>query len=220
MALNVISEGLIKILNKPLDPALIRKNYGGEKYITGYTVVRLLNEFTNCAWDFTIDRKWVEKCTDKKGDHEIYHMDITLNCYFNDGGGNTLKLSKPGTAGKVLESGAKNASNIYKSLETLALRKAASYFGVGAELWLNEEELDYFDAQDADTIWTDELMEQHSAEFERIAAIQKEYELTDDDIDAVIAEWDNQINELAEILPEKLTSFVEFLESQTQEEEK
>ena len=69
--LKVIDKDLVKLINEPLDPALIRKNYGGEKYITGYTVVRLLNKVTNGAWDFSIDKTWVEKCSDKKGEHDI-----------------------------------------------------------------------------------------------------------------------------------------------------
>lgn len=212
--LKEISEKFVKTVNEPIDPALIRKNYSGEKYITGYTVVRLLNKLTNGAWDFTIDKEWVEKCTDKKGDHDIYHMDITLNCYFDDGQGNKIKLSKPGTAGKVLEAGAKNASNIYKSLETLALRKAASYFGVGAELWLNEDETDYFEQDDLDPVWTDELLEQYKDVWSAIGEIQESCELSDDDMNTLASEWKTEYKSLDRIQPNDLSKFVDFLNEQ------
>lgn len=212
--LKEISEEFVKGVNAPLDPTLIRKNYGGEKYITGYTVVRLLNKLTNGAWDFTIDKTWVEKCTDKKGEHDIYHMDITLNCYFDDGHGNQLKLSKTGTAGKVLENGAKNASNIYKSLETLALRKAASYFGVGAELWLNEDEVDYFEQEDIEPIWTDELLKEHEETWNTIGNIQNTCELSDEEMNDLVASWNSAYKSLDMIQPHDLAKFADFLNAQ------
>lgn len=212
MAFKQISPELAKFLNKPLDPSLIRKNYGGEKYITGYTVVRMLNDFTNCAWDFTIDKTWTEECKDKKGTHTIYHMDITLNCYFDDGNGNTVKLSKPGTAGKDLSASAKNAENIYKSLETLALRKAASYFGIGAELWLNEDEQEYFNQEEP--LWTDELLQKHAADWDKLAGIQASAELSDEDVDSLVTEWDKSLSSIEEVAPEVFKDFIGFLEEQ------
>ncbi len=212
--LKEISEEFVKGVNAPLDPTLIRKNYGGEKYITGYTVVRLLNKLTNGAWDFTIDKTWVEKCTDKKGEHDIYHMDITLNCYFDNGHDGIIKLSKTGTAGKVLENGAKNASNIYKSLETLALRKAASYFGVGAELWLNEDEVDYFEQEDVEPVWTDELLKEYEETWNAIGEIQKTCELNDEEMNDLVASWNSTYKSLDMIQPQDLAKFVDFLNAQ------
>ena len=212
--LKEISEEFVKGVNAPLDPTLIRKNYGGEKYITGYTVVRLLNKLTNGAWDFTIDKTWVEKCTDKKGEHDIYHMDITLNCYFDDGHDGIIKLSKTGTAGKVLENGAKNASNIYKSLETLALRKAASYFGVGAELWLNENEVDYFEQEDIEPVWTDELLKEYEETWNAIGEIQDTCELNDEEMNDLVASWNPAYKSLDMIQPQDLVKFVDFLNAQ------
>ena len=212
--LKEISEEFVKGVNAPLDPSLIRKNYSGEKYITGYAVVRFLNKFTNGAWDFSIDKEWIEKCTDKKGEHDVYHMDITLNCYFDDGHGNTIKISKPGTAGKILESGAKNASNIYKSLETLALRKAASYFGIGAELWLNEDETDYFEQEDIELVWTNELVEQYKDVWNSIEEIQKTYDLSDEDMNALVSQWNDNYKALDMVQPDDLRDFADFLNEQ------
>ena len=212
--LKEISEEFVKGVNDPLNPTLIRTNYSGEKYITGYTVVRLLNKLTNGAWDFTIDKTWVEKCTDKKGEHDIYHMDITLNCYFDNGHGEILKLSKTGTAGKVLENGAKNASNIYKSLETLALRKAASYFGVGAELWLNEDEVDYFEQENIEPVWTDELLLEYETVWNAISEIQDKCGLSDEDMNDLVMTWNESYSSLDSVQPEDLPKFVDFLNEQ------
>lgn len=212
--LATIDERLVKQINEPIDPSLIRKNYGGEKYITGYTVVRLLNKITNGAWDFTIDDKWVEKCTDKKGEHDIYHMTITLRCIFDDGMGNRIELKKPGTAGKVLENGAKNASNIYKSLETLCVRKAASYFGIGAELWLNDDEVDYFEQEGIEPIWTEDLIAAHQSEWDALNKIQEECELSDDEINGLVQEWNDSYDQIDHIQPEDLAKFIQFLEDQ------
>lgn len=212
--LKEISEEFVKGVNAPLDPTLVRKDYDGNDYITGYTVVRLLNKLTNGAWDFTIDKTWVEKCTDKKGEHDIYHMDVTLNCYFDNGHGAILKLSKTGTAGKALATGAKNASNIYKSLETMALRKAASYFGVGAELWLNDDEIDYFEQEDAEPIWTDELLKEYEETWNAIGEIQKSCELNDEEMNDLVASWNPAYKSLDMIQPQDLVKFVDFLNAQ------
>jgi hypothetical protein len=212
--LKEINEKYVELVNEPLDPTLIRTNYSGEKYITGYTVVRLLNKLTNGAWDFTIDKTWVEKCTDKKGEHDIYHMDVTLSCYFDDGHGNKIKISKPGTAGKVLEAGAKNASNIYKSLETLALRKAASYFGIGAELWLNGDEIDYFEQESKEIIWTDDLLAEYTETWQEISDIQEKCELSDEDMNGVVQAWNSKYSELGDIVPEDINKFLDFMHAQ------
>lgn len=212
--LKEISEEFVKCVNAPLDPTLIRKDYSGNDYITGYTVVRLLNKLTNGAWDFTIDKTWVEKCVEKGKEKDIYHMNITLNCYFDNGHGETFKLSKIGTAGKALENGAKNASNIYKSLETMALRKAASYFGVGAELWLNDDEVDYFEQEDAEPIWTEELMAEHMEAWQTIDEIQKKYELTEEDINGMVQMWDDTYDTPSNIPPEKIDEFASYLKQQ------
>lgn len=216
MALKTISKELVEFVNTPLDAALIRKNYGGEKYITGYTVVRLLNKMTNGAWDFTIDKVWKESCKDKKGEHDVYHMNLTLRCVFDDGNGNQVELMKTGTAGKVLESGAKNATNIYKSLETLALRKAASYFGIGAELWLNDDEVDYFEQEDTDPVWTEELVEKHKTEWNAVEEIQKSFGLSDEEIDAIVYEWNPIYDSIWMVSPDDLAKFVDFLEKESE----
>lgn len=217
--LNVLNKELVKKINEPIDPALIRKNYSGEKYMTGYSIVRLLNEITNGAWDFTIDEKWKEDVTvkNKKNQDEIrpvYHMTVTLRCLFDDGNGNVIEIKKPGTAGKVLESGSKNASNIYKSLETLCVRKAASYFGVGAELWLNEDEIGYFD----EPIWTEELLQDYQNEWNIIDKIKKDFNLSDEDLNGIVNEWNNYYARVDLIPPSDIEAFTAFLQQQLSEE--
>ena len=218
--LREIEKDLVKEVNRPLDPSLIRTNYGGEKYITGYTVVRMLNHLTNGAWSFDVDKVWKESCTDKKGDHDVYHMDVTLHMYFDDGHGNVIDIKKPGTAGKILEAGAKNATNIYKSLLTLALRKAASYAGIGAELWLNEDESGYFEQQDFEPIWTEELLGKYHTQWEAIDKIQKEYKFDDSDMSSFVAMWDENLSGLDEIPPERIDAFVSYLKKQLEDAKK
>ena len=204
-----ISRDLVKKINEPLDPTLIRSNYGGEKYITGYTVVRLLNSITNGAWDWKIDEKWVEPSNDGKN---IYHMIGTLTLKFDDGHGNIIEVKKQGTAGKALQASTKNAENIYKSLETLALRKAASYAGIGAELWLNDEEQDFFEAEDAAVEWTDELRQQYKDDFDFIERAKQTRGFTDDIMDQAVAAWSsNKIRRLDRVGPDKIHDFAQWI---------
>lgn len=212
--LKEVSEEFVKGVNSPLDPGVVRTNYSGEKFINSYVVTRILNKLTNGAWDFTIDKTWVEKCDDKGKEKDVYHMLLTLNCYFDNGHGGVIKISKTGAAGKVLEAGTKNAANIYKALESLAIRKAASYFGVGAELWLNDDEVDYFEQEDAEPIWTEELMTEHMEAWQTIDEIQKKYELTEEDINGMVQMWDDTYDTPSNVPPEKIDEFAAFLKQQ------
>mgnify|MGYP000927048173 CR=1 FL=1 len=63
--LKELDKSFMDIVNEPLDPSLIRKDYSGNKYITGYTIVKLLNRLTNGAWDWKIDNFWKDKITHK-----------------------------------------------------------------------------------------------------------------------------------------------------------
>lgn len=212
--LKELNKDLVKEINKKLDPTLIRKNYGGEKYVTGYTVVRLLNKATNGAWDFNVDKVWTEEAEEKGKKKKIYFMNVTLNLYFDDGKGNQMVLHKPGTAGKILENGSKNATNIYKSLLTLCLRKAASYAGVGAELWLNDEEVDYFEAEDVEPIWTQELMEKYEKQWTEIGQIAEDCGVSDEDMDGIVNTWKPECEGLDMIQPEDIDAFLAFLKSE------
>lgn len=183
------SKSLVNKINEPLDNTLIRKNYSGEKYITGYTVVRMLNSVTNGAWSWNVDKTWTEEFDDKKGHHTVYHMLGTLTLYFSDGNDGVISIQKQAAAGKELQPSIKNAENIYKSIGTLALRKAASYAGIGAELWLNEDETEYFEMAGLEPVWNDALKKQYSAQWKFIEDTSNEYEIDESTWNSLAADY-------------------------------
>lgn len=224
--LKELDKSFMDIVNEPLDPSLIRKDYIGNKYITGYTIVKLLNRLTNGAWDWKIDNFWKDKITHKykkngkiieDGEREILHMVGTLTLKFRDKDGEIIEISKQGFAGKEIQESVKVAENVYKAVETMALRKAASYFGVGAELWLNDEEKEFLKLMDMEEIWNEEMIEQHAEDFAEIARIQEENDIADDVLDEIVSEWNKSYSSLETITPEDLPEFVKFLSSSFKE---
>lgn len=212
------NKALVNKINEPLDPVLIRtKDYGSnkknaEKYITGYTVVRLLNDITNGAWSWNVDKTWSEEVKDAKGSRTIYYMLGTLTLYFAGPNREIITIQKQAIAGKELYPSVKTAENIYKSIGTLALRKAASYAGVGAELWLNEDETDYFETANMEPVWTDELKAQYKEQWSFIDAITKEYESLDK------AAWNSLASDfgypgLDYIPTDRIDDFIEYIKT-------
>jgi len=209
--LKKLGKEFIDIVNRPIEPSIIRKDYDKNKYISGYTVVRLLNELTNGAWSWQIDKTWTQETKDAKGTHTIYHMMGTLTLLFDDGNDGVISITKQGVAGKELRNGGKLAENIYKALETLCLRKAASYAGVGAELWLSDAENDYFD-RDYEPQWTQEAVNKYKAEWDELGKIQKACELTDEHVDELVHEWNPTYPCLDALPPEKFPDFIKSLQ--------
>lgn len=205
-------KNLVNKINEPLDKTLVRKNYSGEDYIAGYTVVRMLNSITNGAWSWNIDKTWTEEFDDKKGHHTVYYMLGTLTLYFTDGNGETIKIQKQAAAGKELQPSVKNAENIYKSLGTFTLRKAASYAGIGSELWLNDDETEYFEMVGMEPVWNDELKKQYAVQWKFIEDISKEYDSLDRNT------WDSLASDygypgLDYIPVEKIDGFVDYIKN-------
>lgn len=75
---------------------------------------------------------------------------------------------------KVLVGGASDQDSAYKSAQSDAMKKAASFFGVGLELARKEPEKEYFEelnAEPLEVVWTDELKATYATEWELINAI-------------------------------------------------
>ena len=98
--LKKLGKEFIDIVNRPIEPGLIRKDYDKNKYISGYTVVRLLNELTNGAWSWQIDKTWTQETKDAKGTHTIYHMMGTLTLLFDDGNDGSFRSQSMVLPGK------------------------------------------------------------------------------------------------------------------------
>ena len=222
-----ITDELIKAINKPINPSLIRTRKGKGKngsnelqYINAYTAVRMLNSLTDGAWDWTIDKAWKEdSLKDKYGGEQppVCHVLGTLTLHFLDDSGEVLSIRKQGFGSKIVMGSANEQQSIYKSAESDALKKAASYFGIGSELYLEGDELDFFDALDNGSIvtWTDEMLEQHKHEWDFIKTIMEQYGLTIKDISGELSKWSGgELTNIETIPPDKLGEFVRYMKSE------
>lgn len=238
MALSKRQQRVMDIINAPIPASLKRqRSQAGQTltYINAYTVVRLLNSaFGIGGWSFAPasdtdgrDIRWVEEaqpnkkgyagfCAHVLGELRIYNPTdngYDYNCY----------AAYRAYGSKVVLGGNQDNQSLYKAAESDALKKCASYVGIGAELYLSDAESDTLDQYDnmsepeesEDVIWTEQLMEEHAKEWDYIKKFMEDHELTADDInEAIKNEWSNGKYETADyILPEDLPKFVEFLKA-------
>lgn len=147
-----------EVLERKLDPRLIktREAGGGVKldYIGGHTVIRLLNEAFGYKWSFEIVR---DEIVESQGKPVVEWKDRKRVPVLNADGSPKLeaqppvvkvlgRLTVPGVGvkeqygSKVLIGGASEQESTFKSASTDALKKCATMFGIGLELYDDEED--------------------------------------------------------------------------------
>lgn len=135
-----------KVLEKKLDPSWIKTRTVGKtelSYIGGHTVIRLLNKAFNYGWSFVIVTEEVVPSVPKfnkwakegQPTHEEQPPVVKV----------LGRLTIPGLGikeqygSKVLIGGASEQESAFKSASTDALKKCASLFGIGLELYGDDE---------------------------------------------------------------------------------
>ena len=107
----------------------------------------------------------------------------------------------------------------YKAAQTDALKKAASLFGIGLELYRGEEEQAYFNQISMPIIWTEEKRAE-SEDWAILEGIAKENGWSLDDLDYYVAELTESAYTNLYTLPEVwLTALVEYLQQSSGESE-
>lgn len=112
----------IESLAEPFPPEAIKSRVigGGRRadYVTAATVIRRLNKATNCRWNFTVDRYWIEGS-----------LSYALGTLTIDGLGCRQHIGVQSLDSKSGEDAAA------KGAISDALKKAATLFGVGLDLY-------------------------------------------------------------------------------------
>ena len=231
-----ISQDIINILEEKVPENLIKeRKQGGTtlSYVSGNFIIDQLNRAFGYLWDWKIDRAWIEQSVNKKQkDYEtgkiteipqppIAHVIGTLTVYLKDNDGKLISISKTAPGSKVVVGGASEQDSIYKAAHTDALKKAASLFGIGAQLYRDDTEQDYFEEKKISTLWTPEEEQKRAADFEYIIGMKEQYNVSDQRIDAMVNKWSNgRINKFAKLSPDKLTEFVTYLKEQEEQAKK
>ena len=173
-----------KIKNKIIAPVpddLIMQREGGGKtvlsYLSGSTITDMLNDTFGYMWTWKVKDQWIQesqpavnKYINGKFERDsskwtiepqapVAHVLGTLTVYLKDEDTNqTFEISKDGFGSKSIIGKQSEQESIFKAAGTDALKKAASLFGIGLELYRNDNEKAYFYEINYEDPWTDELI--------------------------------------------------------------
>ena len=140
-------------LNGKLNPSWVKQRKQGNatlSYIGGHTVIRLLNKAFNYQWSFEIITEEIVQSLPKFDKYKKEWQDQPPVAKVKG------RLTVPGLGvkeqygSKVLIGGATEQESAFKSASTDAMKKCASLFGIGLELYGEDEGLET----------TDEIVEQ------------------------------------------------------------
>ena len=135
------------------------------------------------------------------------HVLGTLTAMVTDDNGNLIPLSKQAYGSKVsiLKMGAQDNQNLYKVASTDALKKAASMFGIGADLYLTEEEQEFLDMEEQN-LWSEEEIEKYKTEWN--------YQVSDSELDDLVSEFtEGAVKSVLMLKPNSIKDFVAYIEN-------
>lgn len=204
-----ISSEIKNAITAPIPEYLIQERQGGGgkmlSYLSGSTIVDMLNNAFGYLWSWETTREWIEGCipffnvysklpdsekvinpaTGKKGAWEeqqpVAHVKGVLTVYLIAENGQVIPVKKEGYGSKSILGKQNDQESIFKAAGTDALKKAASLFGIGLELYRNEDEQAYFEEINYVDPWTDELREQHAESLSYLKGYTETYQVNDED---------------------------------------
>ena len=214
-----------KFLATEIPPSLIKKKpgQGDLKYISGCVVIDILNSVFGMNWDWVIKDHWIQKSEPKfnpKYDKEpkpqgpVAHVIGELVIRLQDENGKEVVIRKNAAGAKPIIGGQNEQKDVFKSASTDALKKAASLLGVGAQLYRDQDEQEYFEELNYEDPWTEEVLAAHQEEFDFLKELMAG-DYTREDINAVLYSWSEQaFADISELPPDDLTNFVDYLKEE------
>ena len=222
-----------EVIARTLPDQLIKQREGGGKkilsYVSGSTVIDLLNEAFGYLWSWDVVEQFVQESQPKfnpRYDKEpqpqgpVAHVRGNLTVPIVQEDGTVVMITKSGFGSKTVLGGQADQEHIFKAAATDALKKAASLFGIGAQLYRDEDEQAFFEAINYEDPWTDELLVKFQPERDYIKKIMEENKATAEDIGEIIAEWSKgALTSIQDLTPDNMADFVSYLRSTQEEEE-
>lgn len=218
-----------------------RDGGGGKKlsYISGSTVTDILNSAFDYDWDWIVQEQWMEK-TEKKFNQyakvpeaekvmvngkmgaweeqpPVAHVKCLLTVRYKDVDGTMHSITKTGYGSKVVIGGASEQESVFKAAGTDALKKAASLLGIGLQLYRNEEEAYFFNELNYENPWTDEALSTYAKERAYITKFLEKYGLDEEAMVQVLSEYDENLTDLAFVIPDNIANVVAFLKEKEKE---
>ena len=130
-------------------------------------------------------------------------------------------VSKMAPGAQCLVGGQSEQENIFKGANTDSLKKAATMFGIGLELYRDENEAYFFNEMNYEDPWTEEALEEHKEDFAYLTEFKTTYGLVDADMSNYINSFSNgTLPTIDYLMPDNISDFVKYLkglvESQSQ----
>lgn len=198
-----IDKKVEQYLKEPTPDYIIEKRDGGGNkqfdYIPGATVTDMLNRAFGYAWTWEVKKEWIGEseayfnryAKNPKDEHKgnkgtwepqekIAHVLGTITAIMEING-NIVKISKDGYGAKVIMGKSMDQQYAFKSAATDALKKAASLFGIGLDLYRNENGQAYFEDINYEDPWTEELKEKYSEELQLINEYQDDNDMSSEE---------------------------------------
>lgn len=230
-------------ITEPLPEYIISERDGGGKnpdgskkklrYLEGHTVIDMLNNYFGYAWNWRVTKEWIEQSIDafntyNKGPDKVFydgkegtwetqppvaHVLGTLTVFLLNENNEIIRIEKDGYGSKVIRGKVSDQEHIFKAAGTDALKKAASLFGIGLELYRNEGAQIYHDNINYEDPWTEEEMEKYEKERQFIKDYIDQTDSSDEDMDALINEFSNGEYPTMEYLaPWNIVQFYNYLQ--------
>lgn len=219
-----INKDFKELISEKLPKKIIqdKPGKGDLKYISGYTVVDILNKLCNYNWDWIIEKEWLEEGVpfynkyDNKTEEQgpVAHVRGTLVMHFVDDNGNDVTIKKSAYGAKPIIGKQDAQKDIFKSASTDALKKAASYLGVAGQLYREKSEQEYFEDINYEDPWDDETLLAHKEEFDYLKSLIADKTLTAEELAEEVRSFtDGELSDYNDLLPEELTDFVAELKA-------
>lgn len=217
-------------IKKPIPPELIKQREGGGNkklsYLSGSTVTDMLNDAFGYAWTWLPVKEWIQESQPainkyKNGKFSNNPADWTLEnqgpvahvqgilTVFLETDNGIVEIQKGAYGSKSVLGKQNDQESIFKAAGTDALKKAASLFGIGLELYRDEEEKAYFNSISFEDPWTDDLRSQYAEQFEYIESYKAATGVSEADLNVYI----EQVTGYPIVIPETIDYIVEQLKT-------
>lgn len=229
------SKEIFESLQTPMPEYIIKQKEAGKttlSYVSGQAVIDKLNAtFGYCGWSWEIVDKFIQQSEDKiiktkyingrketlveperEQQQPVCHVVGRLTVYLEkpDGGIHTIFKEAPGA--QCLVGGQSEQENCFKGAHTDALKKAATMFGVGLELYRDDNEQYFHNDLHYVNPWTEEVKAQLSDELAYISGFKSSNSFTDEDMNYYISQFTFGSAPTMEYLtPDLVVGFVEYL---------
>lgn len=217
------------VLEEPVPQQLIqtRKVAGTDlQYVSGNFVIDCLNRAFGYLWSWSIDKAWVQQSEPKKFKDRatgkeivtpqvpVAHVIGTLTVFVKDTNGELIRISKTGAGSKSVIGGSSEQESIFKSASTDALKKAASLFGIGAQLYRDTKEQEFFERSLSVYNWDDQTREYYASDITWLENCKKENNFSDDQVDNIVSKWSRGNYKTVNSLPTyRFREFVKYLKA-------